>query len=405
MDTITVRCPSCENKLRVGADKAGRRAKCPKCGKAVPIPAAEEPPPVVAAAPPPPPPDDDDGPADYGLVDHDSAPPPEVDLTGSLSPKKKDKKKAAKITRRTKTLPDKEQWEKVNTGLLFVFMGVTVWLAAHLLHGLYVVLGNVDFPEFAKILIGELERPPADKLNMLIGMISGSGFLRFARGTMIVCFVLMIVQSLLWFVGYGFCFAVPNRYGTSTAISFTTATGVINFLNTIFLRLLPTVGAYNLILIPLLVPEISMTEFNTERSLPINVLWSPMPFWENFATVVVEFLMYLEPVLMAEFLWCVGMSLRDRRIEERARALVQLGLGQFFILVAYHMMAVCGTSAVLVIVLKVLYVLWYCFSLLFIAWLAGLLLKTREVLTQKIAFGGSGESGGRGKDEDEDEDE
>src|SRR4051794_4967008 len=150
MDTITVQCPSCGHSLRFGADKAGRKAKCPKCGNTVPIPAADAPPPVVAAAPPPPPPaDDDDGPANYGLVE-ETGKRMETDVIGKREPKAQ-KKNLPKLTRRTKTLADKEQWEKVQTGLMFLFVGVVIWLAVHLLHGLYVVLGNIDFAEFAKI--------------------------------------------------------------------------------------------------------------------------------------------------------------------------------------------------------------------------------------------------------------
>src|SRR4051812_32709587 len=50
METITFGCPTCKHTLKVGADKAGRRAKCNKCGNPLTIPAAAA---VVVAAPPP----------------------------------------------------------------------------------------------------------------------------------------------------------------------------------------------------------------------------------------------------------------------------------------------------------------------------------------------------------------
>lgn len=42
MSTITFQCSGCNQTLRVSADKAGKKVKCPKCGAVLPIPLAEE---------------------------------------------------------------------------------------------------------------------------------------------------------------------------------------------------------------------------------------------------------------------------------------------------------------------------------------------------------------------------
>ena len=47
MDFITFRCTACQHGMKVGADKAGRKAKCPKCQTELTIPKSET---VVAAA-------------------------------------------------------------------------------------------------------------------------------------------------------------------------------------------------------------------------------------------------------------------------------------------------------------------------------------------------------------------
>src|SRR5436309_3530790 len=47
METITFACPACKHTLKVGADKAGRKAKCNKCGNPLTIPAAVAPPPPI----------------------------------------------------------------------------------------------------------------------------------------------------------------------------------------------------------------------------------------------------------------------------------------------------------------------------------------------------------------------
>src|SRR5262245_8095079 len=42
MSTITFQCSDCHQTLRVSADKAGKKVRCPKCGAVLPIPQAEE---------------------------------------------------------------------------------------------------------------------------------------------------------------------------------------------------------------------------------------------------------------------------------------------------------------------------------------------------------------------------
>src|SRR5437762_11726114 len=42
METITFRCTACGHVLKIGADKAGRKAKCTKCGQTLTIPATSE---------------------------------------------------------------------------------------------------------------------------------------------------------------------------------------------------------------------------------------------------------------------------------------------------------------------------------------------------------------------------
>jgi len=40
--TTSIRCPGCQSSLRVRPELAGKRVKCPKCGKPVQVPAEEE---------------------------------------------------------------------------------------------------------------------------------------------------------------------------------------------------------------------------------------------------------------------------------------------------------------------------------------------------------------------------
>src|SRR5271165_3351091 len=50
MDLISFRCTSCNQSLKIGADKAGRRIKCTKCGTPLTVPHAEVAPSDAASA-------------------------------------------------------------------------------------------------------------------------------------------------------------------------------------------------------------------------------------------------------------------------------------------------------------------------------------------------------------------
>jgi len=138
------------------------------------------------------------------------------------------------------------------------------------------------------------------------------------------------------------------------------------------------------VMVPLITPEIALTEYNMERQMPLHVLWSGAPFWENFVNLLVKFVFYLQPTFGCIFLWSVGTAMRDDHIEKSAKGLTQMSLGTFFILFSFHMLSLCGASPVLVIVLRVFYIVWYCFLFLFMLQYASLLLKCRAVLFDKI---------------------
>jgi hypothetical protein len=61
-----------------------------------------------------------------------------------------------------------------------------------------------------------------------------------------------------------------------------------------------------------------------------------------------------------------------------------MSLGTFFILFCFHMLSLCGSSHVLVNVLRVFYTVWFCFLFLFMLQYASLILKCRAVLYDKI---------------------
>ena len=159
---------------------------------------------------------------------------------------------------------------------------------------------------------------------------------------------------------------------------------VLNILLILIFKLLPVLGAHGYILIPYVVPEIALTEYNYERIVPIHVLWSAAPFWENLLTLIIRAVQYLEPTVGCIFIWSIGVTIKVKEIEQSGKSLTNWSLGVLFVLLCFHILSLAGGSGVLVNVLRVIYTLWYGGLLLFILRYAMLLLKTRAVLEEKI---------------------
>src|SRR2546421_10930791 len=77
-ELITFRCTKCQHVLKIGQEKAGRKAKCPKCGHGLTVPDAT--PPDKPAKP------DEEEVGTYGLIDEGPSTAPAVDLGKPLRP-------------------------------------------------------------------------------------------------------------------------------------------------------------------------------------------------------------------------------------------------------------------------------------------------------------------------------
>lgn len=404
MDAISVRCRMCEHPMKFSAEKAGKRAKCPKCDTIVQIPTAEEQ--AIkeqpAAAPAPAAQsafgDEDDGPASYEvfldpeLEERRRALQAEEDAKA----KQKGRKKLPKVGRKIKAISDAESWQKVRIGLLFVQIGAWIWLFTHLLQGTYVLLGSNEFSEYAPLLASNLEVRGGpdlpergefwdiDLLGVYLGMIAGRDFLGYASACITIATIFYFIQALLWGVGYAISLPVPRRFGTLGELITTMILWFVNLISMFVFKFLPVVGAITYVMIPLVTPEIIMTEYNMERTIPIHLMWTANPFWETFASLILLFLFYLQPAFHCIFIWSIGTMVRDENLESSARGVTQMGLGTFFALMCFHLLSICGASPVLVMVLRVIYAAWFIFLLMFIVQYAGLIGRCRAVLYEKI---------------------
>jgi hypothetical protein len=389
MEVIAVKC-ACGHAMKFPADKAGRKAKCPKCASVLVIPGAEEAQTSASA-----------GEVDeqYGVViDHDLE-----ERRRALEEAERQrlrelkKKKPPKIEKKFKSLPDADLWEKVHFGLLFIFLGTCVWAFTHLLTGMWVALGSVEFKDYARMAEEQIERvqaarreagePPIpedghfwefSQWNFLVSMAAGRGFAGFAKFCLIVNLILFPIQTILWFVGYILCLPVPRHHGAFGLLNLLMTLSGFNFLVFFFFKLLPITGLYRWYLIPYMIPEVMFTEYNMERIYPFFMLWLWSPFWESILSMILQFAQFLEPTLGAVFIWACAKQLKATRVEENAEGVTSNGLSQYFVWLCFLMIALCGTTPVLIGVLRVLYVLWYSALMMFIVRYALLIWRMRD---------------------------
>jgi uncharacterized Zn finger protein (UPF0148 family) len=403
--------------MKFSADKAGKRAKCPVCEAIVVIKAEEEAPQVkakaeeaaaaVAAPPATAAAEEDDPEGAYGVTLD-----PELEqLKLKREAEERAKARARKqrqflptVTRKQKVIADADAWEKIRFGMLFTFLGAMIWIFAHAIQTSYVVIGYADYPEYGALIAANLEmRGPGpaddpdfpepgrwwdvDELNIYLGMIAGRQFLGFAKTCLVISTLLYFFQAFLWGIGYALSIKVPPRYGAFGQVLVCIILAVLNFLFMFFFKLLPVMGIIGWFMIPFVVPEIAMTEYNDNRTIPIAVMWTG-PGWPaflvNILNLLVKFCFYLQPTFGCIFLWSVGRHLKDERIEQQAKGLTQMSLGTFFIMFLFHMVSLCGASGVLVLILRMLYTLWVGFLLLFLISYAVMLWKVRGVLWRKL---------------------
>ncbi len=410
--------------MKFSAQKAGKKAKCTKCEAIVLIQADGEldKPEPVAEAPPPPakPPEDDEFSA---TGSYDVFTDPEVaerqrilrEEEEAAGKKRKDRKKLPSVGRKIKAIPDAKAWSTVRVGMLFVFFSVWIWLGCHLLQGSYALLGTVEFSEFGRMMARNIEFRnndgfpemgqgwDLDWMQIYLGMVAGNHFLGYAHLCITIASVLYFFQAILCLLGYGCCLPVPRRYGMFGHVIILMILGAFNLLFMLIFKILPVLGVHGYVLIPFVTPEIVLTEYNMERTVPIHILWSAAPFWENVLNLILKFMFYLEPTFLSIFVWSAGILIKDENIEQGGRGRTLMSLGTFFILVTFHLLSLCGSSTVLIVVLRVIYIVWYFFLIIFMLQYAMLLLKFRAVLYDKIhpKFELEGEE----KDEDEGEDD
>jgi len=155
----------------------------------------------------------------------------------------------------------------------------------------------------------------------------------------------------------------------------------------------------------LIAPEIVMNPVNTDRLMPLNIMWSDLPMLEMLLSIVVLSLFYFEPVLFCMFMRAVARAMKNEILDAQARSLMTLGLAQIFAQLTYQMLSITGTSDVLQSVLRVVYLIGAGFLLGQLIWFALVFFRMPAQIEKVLAPEGSSTGRVFQDEEEEQEDE
>jgi hypothetical protein len=390
METITFRCTTCKFVLKVGADKAGRKAKCSKCGTLLVIPAGSD---AGPPAPPPPAPaagkkstdDDEEGDKTYQLKETaepaQESPEPEKTSAPKVlqKPGRIQTKKQARIT-------NPQEWRRVGFGCKIIAVGLCMWLAGYGLYRLPLVLGMTageDYAEGATVRLssggGDL-----DLYGYAIAVIAGASWADAMTWVARLSQVLMLLLYGPLLAGYVMCLVVPNRFGARLQLKVLLGLALVNALILIVFKLLPIFGVLHYTLIPFVMPELAMLEMNADRSESLVSFWLKVPFLEVFLAILLTLAHYLEPAMIATFVHTAGMGLKSEELEGRGMKAMMLGYSQLFIQTAWLMASLCGTSVVLLWALRFMYIVGAGFFAYQLLCTIGALLSVSGVVEEQL---------------------
>ncbi len=412
-ELITFRCARCQHVLKIGTEKAGRKAKCPKCGEGLTVPGAEEEPVKQAE-------DDEDDASGYGLADEPVHVAPKVDLTAPIRPGAKDeddddddKPGRIKLRKREKavqqkTLLEPEKWQSVKLGLQIIGIGYLIWLLAILLHLIPFWIVDIQYlctapedrtpPDYAtpaqryvNTLDARNNKTEADLGDSYLGtaafavnLMFGSGMMEAALWLWRIAEIFMLITVITLMVGAVIALPVPPRFGTKGIAIALISVGAADLIIRLVFKLLPLTGVMNAMLWMYVTPEVAMAPVNMERMMPLQEFWSDGPFWECFFSLIFLLLGFVQPLLFAAFLRAIGLSMKNDDLDQRAKSMLQLAAAQGFMQICYFLIANTGTSDVLVILCRVLYVLATCFFVGQLIWFSVIAFRVPAMIEKEL---------------------
>jgi hypothetical protein len=321
MATISFPCYACNQVLKVGADKAGKRGKCPKCGTllTIPIASVEAPPPAAPprpapprAAPPPVPQPaarvKPGAPAPAPLyaepVDDEDVPEPP-----RRRPRDDEEEYAAEdedYARRRG--PGFTPGARAKVGLLIVFIAFCVIAGAFACDFVVYLIGSISLIR-ALTGSGGGAGGPADLGNAVL-------FFYRAGAVLAVC------GSLTAIVGYIFCMIGPNKRGSMGVAIATLVVAFIGLVLSIIFKMLPAFG---------------------ESAFGGRLQSSDSPFFGWFMMLLTQLFFCAEIILFPFYTRALALSRKKYWITDASTRTMVLGVG-------YTIARVLGWIVILVMI-------------------------------------------------------
>jgi DNA-directed RNA polymerase subunit RPC12/RpoP len=382
-----------------------------------------KPPTSAPAAPPRPPVDDDDDDGTYALTESFDKPPEEekpkpkrtegeededeIKAEGEEEDealRKKQEEEDEALRQRRKRLAEQRKgpddpapWRIAQKGLLFLALGIGIWAGSVVIQRLFVGLGALEPMEYASIAEGDLVSPTdapvvgqsrrLDLADFCIGLIGGSHLFTIGKILVILSVSLLLIGLIVAAVGFLICLGGPREFGARGQVMAGLILAGVNFLLILVFQLLPLTGLIRYTLIPYLAPEVAMMQANVERVDPIHVAWSSVPLLDGFLAFLFQMLLLVQPVLIACFLRSIAKALKIESLQEKAEGLIRLALGTAFVWLAYLLLMNSGSSDVLLLVLRAIYLLGTGFFVGELITLTFVLLRSRVSIEQVLKVG------------------
>lgn len=387
------------------AGKPGAKAAAPAKPPAPAKPAAPAP------APKPPADDDEDSGGSYGVTDApETAAMPDVLKTRD----KMDKGKTVKRTLKKKQVQFGQEWQAVRLPFLLFMIGLCCWGLVWAFQGLVLAMAMFGDNTYGALAESVLYEPRAraageyetfNRVPFAIAVLVGDSQKGTARALYIVCEVLTICRHIVWIVAYVLCLGLPNVFASKGQVIALLALGGVNLLVSLILKLLPLVGAMGFAQLPLVVPELPLASANVDRIFPLHAFWSWSPFWAYLFSVLFTLAVYAELALIVVYFWTVGIALTEEVMPEQGAAIMQLAVGQVFMLLAFHLLSLAGTTDVLIGVLWIMNILWRGFFLGLLIWFSVILLQGRKRVENMLEKKEDDEEEEDDEEDEEDEDD
>src|SRR5262249_17493493 len=141
-------------------------------------------------------------------------------------------------------------------------------------------LGLFAGSQYGRVALAATPGPGTDMARYVVAVIVGVDSIDTGLTLWRISQCLMVLQSLLVIAGYAICLSCPGRFGSWGMALTCLFVACLNLILNVVFRLLPIMGAMSWALVPLIGPELPITNANLDRTEPLHLFWCSYPFWE-----------------------------------------------------------------------------------------------------------------------------